>query len=1131
MPSPRARHRSPMRRMFRHAGIEPVKRLVRDHQRIAHQPTYRRNDKTDQTDQTDQNKLLAAVAARVNAEDDEQRARDVPQPLPQPFRNKKAASSKIQSLLDKAKLKTQEAYKKAQEESKLNGASSIAFLIMHIAYSLEIAIIEEKEDMLEKALQEADAELTDDKAREVIDVYKQETARWHTKVMHALRHLKEATTTIGKLSADDLQSPELQDVASDVEAIAAADPEAIFDEAEREVQNTNAAIRGMTDSPPDFTKHRQRFEDAIGRLQVGYHHCATLVDSFAHIERTIDQRFQMRRRALVSGIHYAQTQKKGDTEALGALTAALQATEDGLWGTSTERKVAFFPYAVIVENHLRSASATPAAPVPALLPTAQEELERILDAIRDTGDVTSQHTTDIARTLCTICGISREELFSMHASVLSIDSGVVHRAIHVLCSARVTPEASDDARRLLKIFEVCALKYDLDTYGIAEQWFVLYGYPLGTRENANLSALTTAISSLYDDKSHHASALPPRFAYTFISDVVADPAHKDKSELQGLVDTANGLIGKENELIDKLGISSVQRIEHLRVETPQTAQANQAHASNEEAEQSVYAAMDQVRSRIRAGDTSFDVSQLLSAFETVLGGNGTRKWLDLSEQLAKTVIMVTREILYNAGVSSVDAQQRGPLARILKICDVALVTKQTWNPNASGADTPWLAFSGYPEVNYVVQKENITAVLAIAKKYVQNARDPAYLPPRKLYEYIEYIVEKRFVDDAFIDAANSLIKGENDLMHSLNIGITHIESAERSGSCKEIKRLARETKRATPLPVETLIKYLQTLEGQLSDVRDCETEKDEIFANVEYHVNSYDATVNTTQFKQALTLTKACRSKFGMPVSLITRSISSLMGLYTNEYDHEKDRMRWTNENVQDYTTDKLLEMTVGYLTMAVTMNAKKDLTGVFGSVQNLGRLSGKVLDFVLTAMTKYSDPQKIQGSNRDCIQKVVYDILDDKAVNVKDKRHARASWICRILKIIDSAFVARSDVSKYTDLAAEWTKVLVKADGDAYDADFATQFVKSDQGSLPPYKAYETLANMPEKFEGVLISEKKRETYKKLAQEAILKDTFLSQIQADGDTSSLQDDVRGLITTFGSTKRRKYAASPWTAV
>ena len=1117
-----------MRRIFRHAGIEPVKRLVRDHQRIAHQPTYRRNE---------QNELVAAVAARVNAEDDEQRAREVQEPLPKRLGNKKAASSKIQSLIDDANQKIQDMHKKANEEATLHARGAFAFLLMHFAHSLSIAILEGKENKLEKAIQETDTEPTYDKAREVIDVYQQETATWHTKVMHALRYLKEATTTIGKLSADDLQSPELQDVASDVEAIAAADPEVAFHQAEREVQNTNEAIRDMTDSPLEFTKHRQRFEDAIGRLQLGYQQCATLVDLFAHIERTIDQRFQMRRRALVSAIHNAQTQKKGDTEALEALTAVLQATEDGLWGTSTERKVAFFPYAVMVENHLRSASATPAAPVRALVPTAEEELGRILDEVRDTGDVTSQHTTAIARTLCTICGISDEELFSMHKSVLRIDSGVVHRAIHVLCSARVTREASDDARRLLKIFEVCALKYDLDTYGIAEQWFALYGYQLGTPENANVRALTTAISSLYDT-SRHASALPPRFAYTFIGEVMAHSAHKDKSELEGLVNTANRLIEKENELMHKLGISSVQRIDNLRVETPQTAQAKQAPASKQEAEQSVYAAIDQVRSRISAGDTLFDVTHLLSAFATVLGGNGTREWLDLSEHLAKTVITVASEIQHNAGASSVDAEKRDPLARILKICDVALVTKHTWNPNASAAGTTWLAFSGYPKVNYPVQKENITAVLAIAEKYVQNGRDPAYLPPRKLYEYIEDIVEKRFVvvDDAFIDAANSLIKGENDLMDSLSIIIKPIESAERSGSCKEIKRLARETNTKTLLPVDTLIKYLQTLEGQLSDVRGCEAQKDEIFANVEHHVNSYDATVNTTQFKQALTLTKACRSKFGMPVSLITGSISSLMGLYTNEYDHENERMRWTNEDTtRGYTTDKLLEMTVGFLTTALNIKGKnsKDLISVFDSVQNLGRLSGKVLDFVLTALTKYSVPQKIEGSDRDCIQKVVYDILDDKSWNVEGKRHERASWICRILKIIDSAFVARSDFSKYHDLAAEWIKVLVKADGDAHDADadFATEFVKSDQGSLPPYRAYETLAKMPETFAGVPISKKKRETYKKLAQEAIKNDRFLSQIKSDGNDWNLQYEVDGLVTTFGSTKRRKYAASPWTAV
>jgi hypothetical protein len=1021
--------------MLRHAGFEPVKR----HQRIAHQPTYRRNDKTDQTDQTDQNKLLAAVAARVNEENDEQRARDVTEHLPKRLDNKKTTRATLQSLLEDAELKLLTVSEKAREAA--NSDKNIAFLRMHIAHSLKAAILERKGPQLENALQEADAQPTEVKAEEVIGMYKQASNHWSGEVMQAAQQLKQAKDTVGEFSALLGSHHELTQVAADVrmyvEAIEAANPDGVYQEMQQYVQITNEAIRGMKDTPLAFDNHFSDFSLAIDELQRQVHDCVTQLESFARLEGHVTWHFKQRRDALVSAVQKALTNETNDPD--GVLKQSLLFIQNGPWST-TKQKLEFFDFARTIEDTLGPASATPAAPVAAPVPTekdghnAKEQLERILEGIRSgSTEITTGLTADIAHALCGICGILTENLFSIHADVVRIDKDLAHKGLRALGDAQlVASNAQDNVRKLLKIFEVSYLKHSLNPYNTSSRWFELSGYPLVPHEDVDLHALRKAISDLYYD-TQHASALPSQYAYEYIRDVVAYHAHEDKSELQDLVDTANGLIEKENGLMKELSIGAV---------IPPIP-------------------------------------------------------YDPLEQRTKVMITETFESGAHTDAIKMFFDDKHP--------NVVL------DPKA------------YYESQYDTYK--IRANESGASHYAACKR--AFSDYKAAYE--------KFLSVASYDDAVSFysrIKEADEALHDA-ISVKKPQGASvvipESATCSSIKEMLKEEQsRTQPSSIDDFIDALQRTRaisasayqdlknaGITATFQYCTDETSDLLSKMHLRIHEYNE-VDTTKFLDALALLTKITSNFNAVRKIFffdgtsTSAVSSLIGLYN-------EQSKWTQQS-----SVSNLEDTITLFTIA-TGTQYRDYNSIFEGDRELKivlqNAPVKALTFVLSGLL-------VTGH----IHTTVFQMLNAKKKG--DDRLRLAVLISISLKIIDSALLAHGILTHTQSIAAEWVRLFQYRARRVNFSDFRQRVELLSLGMkvcyFPPFAAYAKLQTAT--FE----SEKAREYCKSEAQTIIRlrKDTVLTRISTQEGGQNLQDLVgKEIGVSFGSTKRRKYAMSPWTAV
>jgi hypothetical protein len=541
-----------IRRMV--TGIGPARQLVRherEHRRIAHQPTYHQNE---------QNELVAAVASRVYEENAQHAALDTPV--------KPAHASTlnpVKSAHDKLKESATTILQGLHEKARAEVNADAKFLLMYRAWELDHAIVSSQELLIKSRLKAAEAPVTEADAHQVLDLYKKRIGDSIRALVACLDELKEAKAIAAAIRGVQAYC-NLSDLERDLTAIENADdPESTLTDARTQQEEALVALQNMKSDSGQFYSHRDSFEIAAQTIHGRNMVCLGLSIGILkdNISRKIDKQLHEKKAWMETETAKASSSlSEAEKQAFRGIQQALELYQT--WSTLRER-LQIFPVAYAlagVMKQARDASAHTQAPSEQDGKDADTLLGNVLSTIGladTTVSISKQHTAEMVRHLSTLCSLQEDQFFSdvMNSTVCGIKSEDALNAMQILSTTRpVEQDARDDVRKLLRIFELAYAAREPNTRRtsiITKQWFALSEHPITDYAQADLPKLRTAIWRMYEE-APVASALPPHFAYEFIHEVVAYPENVGKSGMQDLVDTANMLIGKENELTRNLRI-------------------------------------------------------------------------------------------------------------------------------------------------------------------------------------------------------------------------------------------------------------------------------------------------------------------------------------------------------------------------------------------------------------------------------------------------------------------------------------------------------------------------------------------------------------------------------------------------
>jgi hypothetical protein len=388
---------------------------------------------------------------------------------------------------------------------------------------------------------------------------------------------------------------------------------------------------------------------------------------------------------------------------------------------------------------------------------------------------------------------------------------------------------------------------------------------------------------------------------------------------------------------------------------------------------------------------------------------------------------------------------------------------------------------------------------------------------------------------SYADAVNfhSLVQKRDEELHYA-IQDHQVQGASvvipESATCSSIKEMLKEEQsRTRPSSIDDFIDALhkaraisayayQDLQnvGITATFQYCTDGTLELLSKMHFRIHEYDE-VDTTKFLEALELLTRITLNFNADTKIFfydgtsTSAVCSLIGLYN-------EQSKWTQQS-----SVSNLEETIRLFTIA-TGTQYRECNSIFEGDRELKsvlqKAPVKALTFVLSSLL-------VTGH----IRTTVYAILDTKKKG-GDSRLRLAVLISISLKIIDSALLAHGIFTHTERIAAEWVGLLQYRALRVNFSDAKQPVELLSHGMkvchFPPFAAYAKLHT------ATFDNEKAREHCKSEAQIIIRlqKDTVLTRISTQESGQNLQDLVsKEIATKFGSTKRRRYAASPWTAV
>jgi hypothetical protein len=805
------------------------------------------------------------------------------------------------------------------------------------------------------------------------------------------------------------------------------------------------------------------------------------------------------------------------------------------------------------------------SPAPATKATPEEEakewLQKILDTVIKNQKITTQNVSGIVSQLSKICSLDEREFFTeIQGTQFTVPATIAEKwmnKLNFVKAQHVDEGARDKMRKILRVFEVSYIKEHAGvTRLIHTPWFALSEHPDVTdADHADVPKLIQAISRMYE-KTSVPSALPPHSAYEFIRAVVANPAHKDKSELQGLVDTANMLIGKENELMYKLRIRI--RIDPIEgIKAPLSSVLQDASGLLRTVLGRINMADPNVAiPKMRTDEIVHCLSVICSLTEDRFFSDVTVCAIDASDALRGM------EVLSSNRPVAPDA--RDDMRRLLRIFELAYAARAPNTRRTSIITKQWFALSDHPITDYA--HADLPRLRTALWRMYEKTSVASALPPHFAYEFIhEVVADQANVTKSglqeLVDTANILIGEENELMRNLGIQIEHIDRIER---IKPVEVAP------APKPQGDAIKhadlcsairhYLTTVEaadfhtfaGMLRDLRDWHYFKENKgqFQKEQPLLPIFGSCYNeTTSLLQHLTKRmlvfdvdpKVTEKQFREAISLLARIIGNFnqtrsLFAFDDHYIGATDRLFsiWEGvplwERANDKEIIKYLEETIDKLARASNVVA----ADIFSDVDKLKNISVKAAVFVLTKLLSGDIHNIVYGVFKEAAEKV-----ENKATVKKDdvlKLRERVRHVSNILKLIDSALIARRMFDFADKIAAEWMIVAIYYKSIQYPVgpnDIKT-FMQTTNNplSFPPYKAYAMLMSIePHKQYGVSLKKEMCEFCKKMAPQMLEHDKALLLTSERDPLITIKDALKkDLRVSFGA-RRPKYAASPWTAV
>ena len=501
------------------------------------------------------------------------------------------------------------------------------------------------------------------------------------------------------------------------------------------------------------------------------------------------------------------------------------------------------------------------------------------------------------------------------------------------------------------------------------------------------------------------------------------------------------------------------------------------------------------------------------------------------------------------------------IRKILRVFEIAYIKQHPAAAAAGHIHTPWFALSRNPNVTDAGTAHLPNLIHAISSMY-EDESDASALPPHSAYKFIRAVVantahEGKSELQGLVDTANRLIEKENELMDKLGLQIDPIDRIGRiepveiapapkpqgdamhhADLCSAIRHYLTTVEAADFDAFASMLRGLRDWvyfrentgghkkeQPLLPNFESCYTDTTSLLHHLVNRMLVFDVDPKVTeeQFREATNLLVRIIGNFNQ-----TRNFKRPGNLFAFD-DHYigatyslfsiwEDVPRWKRAN--DREIMKYLEETIDTLARSSNVAAEE----IFSDVKKLQTISVKAAVFVLSKL--------LSGD----IHEIVYGIFKEIAGKVDKNARKRARQISAILKIIDSALIARGVFDHAGEIATAWMKVAVyfRSRNFPTDPNNIKTFMQTDDDPLhfPPYKAYAMLMSITTEAKyGVSPKRQICDFCKEMVPEMLKHDKALL-LKSEAGATSLKDAVSNEIdASFGFTKRRKYAASPWTAV